>query len=73
MTTGLPYSERRSRLEGLKLAGPNWQTPAYHVGDGAALLQAARAQGLPGVIAKRLDSGYEVGERSASWILVPAT
>jgi bifunctional non-homologous end joining protein LigD len=72
MTTGLPYTERRERLEGLKLAGPNWQTPAYHAGDGAALLGAARAQKLPGVIAKRLDSRYEVGKRSADWILVPA-
>jgi bifunctional non-homologous end joining protein LigD len=72
MTTGLPYTERRERLEGLKLAGPNWQTPAYHAGDGAALLDAARAQKLPGVIAKRLDSRYEVGKRSPHWILVPA-
>jgi bifunctional non-homologous end joining protein LigD len=72
MTTDLPYTERRERLEGFKLAGPNWQTPAYHAGDGAALLAAARAQGLPGVVAKRLDSTYEVGKRSAAWILVPA-
>jgi bifunctional non-homologous end joining protein LigD len=71
-TTGLPYAERRERLEGLKLAGPTWQTPAYHRGDGAALLQAARAQGLPGVVAKRLDSRYAAGKRSADWILVPA-
>jgi bifunctional non-homologous end joining protein LigD len=72
MTTDLPYTERRERLEGLKLAGPNWQTPAYHRGDGAALLTAASAQKLPGVVAKRLDSPYEVGKRSAGWILVPA-
>ena len=72
MTTGLPYTERRERLEGLKLAGPHWQTPAYHRGDGAALLQAAGAQGLPGVVAKRLDSEYQVGKRSADWILAPA-
>ena len=71
-TTALPYTERRRRLEGLKLAGPNWQTPAYHVGDGAALLAAARAQKLPGVVAKRLDRAYVVGKRSADWILVPA-
>jgi bifunctional non-homologous end joining protein LigD len=72
MTTQLPYIERRSRLEGLKLAGPNWQTPSFHRGDGAALLKAAHAQGLPGVVAKRLDSEYQVGKRTADWILVSA-
>ena len=37
MVTSLPYTERRERLEGLKLSGPHWQTPAFHKGDGAAL------------------------------------
>ena len=72
MTTDMPYTERRELLAGLKLSGPNWQTPAFHVGDGAALLKAAGAQGVPGVVAKRLDSKYHVGQRSADWILVPA-
>jgi bifunctional non-homologous end joining protein LigD len=67
----LPYVERRQRLGRLKLAGANWQTPAYHPGDGAALLDAARANGLPGVVAKRLDSVYDPGKRSADWVLVP--
>ena len=70
-TTGLPYRERRDLLSGLGLAGPHWQTPAHHVGDGAALLAAARAQGLPGVVAKRLDSPYEPGRTSRHWIVVP--
>ncbi len=72
MTTELTYTERRSRLEGLNLAGGNWQTPSYHKGDGAALLEAARGQGLPGVVAKRLDSAYAIGKRSADWVLVSA-
>jgi bifunctional non-homologous end joining protein LigD len=72
-TTELPYTERRERLESLKLSGANWQTPAYHAGDGKALLDAARAQRLPGVVAKRLDSAYVQGKRSKDWILVKAT
>jgi bifunctional non-homologous end joining protein LigD len=72
-TISLPYRDRRARLEGLKLSGSNWQTPAYHVGDGAALLEAARANGLPGVVAKRLDSVYRPGERTDDWRLVSAT
>ena len=65
--------ERRQRLEELKLSGANWQTPAYHVGDGAALLAAAKAQSLPGVVAKRVDSVYAAGRRTKDWILVRAT
>jgi bifunctional non-homologous end joining protein LigD len=66
----LPYSERRERLTELGLAGPTWQTPVGHVGDGAALLDASRSQGLEGIIAKRLDSKYTPGRRTHSWVKV---
>jgi bifunctional non-homologous end joining protein LigD len=59
----LPYTERREKLLELGLQGPTWQTPANHVGDGAALLEATRARGLEGIIAKRLDSAYTPGRR----------
>src|SRR6266508_3157645 len=36
-----PYTERRIALESLELAGPHWQTPSHHVGDGAALLESS--------------------------------
>ena len=68
----LPYTERRERLEGLGLAGAAWQVPAFHVGDGGALLELARLQGLPGVVAKRLDSPYVPGTHSPDWIEVRA-
>jgi bifunctional non-homologous end joining protein LigD len=66
----LPYAERRERLLALDLNGPTWRTPAHHVGDGAALLEASRAQGLEGVLAKRLDCPYTPGKRSSAWIKV---
>jgi bifunctional non-homologous end joining protein LigD len=66
----LPYDERRARLEALELAGPNWQTPAAHHGDGAALLEATARQGLEGLVAKRRDSPYEPGRRTGAWIKV---
>jgi len=65
--TALPYVQRRSALEALQLSGPCWQTPSYHVGDGAALLQLTRDQGFEGVIAKKLDSRYEPGQRTGAW------
>ena len=68
----LAYQERRQRLTDLRLGGSNWQTPAHHVGDGKALRDAARAQGLPGVVAKRLDSTYQPGIESKDWVFVKA-
>jgi bifunctional non-homologous end joining protein LigD len=68
--TARPYRERRDALETLALAGPAWQTPAAHAGAGEALLDAARAQGLRGIVAKRLDSTYEPGTTSDSWVEV---
>jgi len=67
---GEPYTERRARLEELSLEGPHWRCPGYHVGDGAAMFEASRAQGLEGVVAKRLDSHYEPGRRSGAWIKI---
>ena len=60
------------RMEQLRLGGPAWQAPAAHVGDGTALLDAARANGLWGVVAKRLDSRYRPGRQSDDWREVPA-
>jgi bifunctional non-homologous end joining protein LigD len=70
---GLPYAERRSRLEQLELGGPAWRIPANHPGQGSRLLQATRAQGLEGIVAKRLDSRYEPGRRSGAWLKIKHT
>jgi bifunctional non-homologous end joining protein LigD len=63
----LPYEERRERLESLDLNGEAWRTPAYHRGEGNALREAAKRQGLGGVVGKRLDSVYRPGERTREW------
>jgi bifunctional non-homologous end joining protein LigD len=67
---GDPYEARREALEGLGLDGDAWQTPAYHRGDGAALLAASRERGLEGIVAKRLGSAYIPGRRSRDWLKV---
>lgn len=64
---GRPYLERRELLEGLGLSDRNWQTPQHRVGEGDAMLEAARQTGLEGVMAKRADSRYEEGRRSGAW------
>ncbi|MEV6815741.1 DNA polymerase ligase N-terminal domain-containing protein [Micromonospora sp. NPDC051296] len=69
----LPYPQRRELLDGLALAGPHWQTPPWFPGTGAEALRTAREQGLPGVVAKRLDSVYQPGRRSPAWRSVDAS
>ncbi len=69
----LPYRDRRRELEALELGGQAWRVPAAHPGQGAALLSATEAQGLEGVVAKRLDSAYEPGRRSGAWLKIKHT
>ncbi len=66
-----PYSARRETLDGLRPAGPHWQTAPSFPGDGAAVRDVAARRGLPAIVAKRLDSPYEPGTRSAAWLRVP--
>jgi bifunctional non-homologous end joining protein LigD len=69
-TMDLPYEERRGLLEGLELDGSHWRTPANHVGDGPAMVEASRDQELEGIVAKQLGSRYEPGRRSGAWLKV---
>ncbi len=66
----LPYEERRARLAALELNGDRWRTPDYVAGHGKQVLRATAEQGLEGVVAKRLDTPYEPGRRSACWVKV---
>ncbi|TDC89481.1 DNA polymerase ligase N-terminal domain-containing protein [Actinomadura sp. 7K507] len=68
----VPYRRRRETLDELGLSGSLWQTAPWFPGDGDAVRAAAGEQGLPGVVAKRLDSVYEPGEESAAWRFVPS-
>jgi bifunctional non-homologous end joining protein LigD len=66
-TIGLSYEDRRHLLDQLVEAGSHWMVPTWHRGEGSALLAATGEQGLEGVMAKRLDSVYVPGRRSANW------
>jgi bifunctional non-homologous end joining protein LigD len=69
-TTALSYAQRRELLEAVVPAGPSWQVSPSFAGGGADLLEASRRMGLEGIVAKRLDSPYRPGQRSAEWIKV---
>ena len=62
-----PYTDRRTLLEQLALAGPTWQTPPATIGDGETVFRAAQELDMEGVVAKRLDSTYQPGRRSDAW------
>jgi bifunctional non-homologous end joining protein LigD len=68
----LPLTERRARLEQLVdgRAGVVRFSEAFP--DGDALLAAAEAQGLEGIMAKRADSRYQPGKRTGDWLKVKA-
>jgi bifunctional non-homologous end joining protein LigD len=64
--TALPYLERRGLLASLGLEAPiivPEPTPTYGVG----LYEAAKSQGLEGVVGKRVGSPYLPGRRSPDW------
>jgi bifunctional non-homologous end joining protein LigD len=62
------WDARRAVLLGLSLAGPAWCTTPAYPGEGTTLLEATRTQGIEGVVAKRLDSPYRPGVRTATWV-----
>jgi bifunctional non-homologous end joining protein LigD len=66
----LPYIERRARLAELALSGEAWQTPEHLTGRGSDVLKATAEQRLEGIVAKRLDSTYQPGARTTSWIKI---
>lgn len=63
----LPYEERRELLAELPLRG-GWQAAPSFPGAADAVVDAAKEQGLPGVVAKRLDSTYQPGKRTKDWL-----
>ena len=65
--TALPYLDRRRLLADLVEDGEGWLVPTHLVGDGAVLFDQARANGLEGLVAKRIDSPYLPGKRSPAW------
>lgn len=71
-TVRLPYTERRDLLARLDIARPPLQlSPSWTDVDPAELAAAATDNGLEGLVAKRLDSVYQPGERSRAWLKMP--
>jgi bifunctional non-homologous end joining protein LigD len=67
--TGLPLTERRARLEQLVIPSGVVQVSGVF-GDGDALYEAAKEQGLEGVMAKKAASRYQEGKRGGDWLKI---
>src|SRR5438876_122887 len=64
----LPLVARRERLEALLDSSQKTIQISGFFGDGEALYEAALAQGLEGVMAKRPQSRYLEGKRTRDWL-----
>ena len=62
------YRDRRQLLETLSAGGSGLIVPEQLSGDGEQALEYSRKHQWEGVIAKKRDSTYQPGRRSASWI-----
>jgi bifunctional non-homologous end joining protein LigD len=70
--TRKPLRDRLRRLdEALTPMGSIRRSEGFP-GTGVALFEAAREQGLEGIVAKRLDSIYQPGARSPAWVKIKA-
>ena len=63
----LPLSERRANLAAILKPFPLLRLSETFPAEGDELLEAARATGLEGLVAKRLNSTYE-SKRSSDWL-----
>ena len=68
--TDRPLAERRERLSQALQQSEGVQLSASLRVPAAQMLEMVREQGLEGVIAKRLSSTYEQGQRSGAWVKV---
>lgn len=62
------YRDRRQLLETLAAGSSDLIVPELLPGDGPEALDYSRKQHWEGVVAKKRDSTYQPGRRSASWI-----
>jgi bifunctional non-homologous end joining protein LigD len=69
-TIGLSYRQRRHLLELLELNGPAWCTVPSFDADADEMLGECGRLRLEGLVAKRVDSLYESGQRSRAWVKV---
>ena len=66
---GVPLHERKRLLEEIFTPSDHIRLSETFAANGAAMLEAARAHGLEGILAKRRDSKYQ-GRRTQDWLKI---
>ncbi|MFD3592106.1 ATP-dependent DNA ligase [Nocardia sp. NPDC058640] len=62
------YTDRRTVLEALGKLSPSLNISALLDGSGSDAMRLSREQGQEGIVAKRLDSVYQPGKRTQTWL-----
>jgi len=68
--TDKPLIERKKILEKAVRESNRVLLSAYVIGDGKKFFEEVRKKGLEGVVAKRLNSTYQIGKRSKDWLKI---
>ncbi|GIW20894.1 MAG: hypothetical protein KatS3mg065_1190 [Chloroflexota bacterium] len=68
----VPLEARKRLLRAALLDGPRVRYAGHVAAEGRAFFEAARNQGLEGIVAKRRRSPYEPGRRSPNWLKLKA-
>jgi bifunctional non-homologous end joining protein LigD len=71
--TGLALEQRRELLTDVVEEDDRVHITTHVVGDGTVMFEAAKAQQLEGVVAKRIGSTYLPGRRTDAWRKIKAT
>jgi bifunctional non-homologous end joining protein LigD len=66
---GVPLEERKRLLQGILTPAEHIRFSDHFIANGPAMLEAARAHGLEGILAKRRLSKYE-GRRNQDWLKI---
>ena len=66
----LPIEQRKEKLDALVVPASWLQVSSHVVGEGVALAEAAAAQRLEGVVAKKRGCPYRPGKRSRDWLKI---
>lgn len=70
--TSLPLIERKKILAKTVKESSRIVLSEYVIGSGREFFEAVKKEGLEGIVAKRLDSPYLIGERSKFWLKIKA-
>jgi bifunctional non-homologous end joining protein LigD len=71
--TSLPLEQRRELLRAVVEEDDRLHVTTHIVGEGNLMFEAAKAQRLEGIVAKRVGSPYLPGRRSDTWRKIKAT